>query len=71
MDYLLILAKYVPYNISVSATTSAGNGPEVALTVFTKEGGITWFNKDIFCWINSAQLLKNSMLLILMTQQYM
>ena len=41
MRPLLLLAKYVPYNISVSAATSAGNGPEVTLTAFTKEGGIT------------------------------
>ena len=38
--YLPLLAKYVPYNISVSATTSAGNGPEVTPTAFTKKGGL-------------------------------
>ena len=45
LGYLLILAKYIPYNISVSATTSAGNGPEETLTAFVKEGGIKWLIK--------------------------
>ena len=45
LDYLLLLAKYIPYNISVSAATSAGNGAKLTLTAFTKVGGIKCFIK--------------------------
>ena len=37
---LLFLVQYVPYNVSVTAFTSAGEGPEVKTTAFTKQGGL-------------------------------
>ena len=37
--FLLFPVQYVPYNVSVTAFTSAGEGPEVKMTAFTKQGG--------------------------------
>ena len=37
---LLFPVQYVPYNVSVTAFTSAGEGPEVKTTAFTKQGGL-------------------------------
>ena len=37
--YSEFLVQYIPYNVSVTAYTSAGEGPEVMETAFTKEGG--------------------------------
>lgn len=36
----LIIAQYVPYSISVSASTSVGSGNEVNVIKFTREGGM-------------------------------
>ena len=58
MGYLLHLAKYVPYNISVRAATSAGNGTEVIETAFTEEGGISWI---VICMLSLSLPLSLSL----------
>ena len=60
LHHLWPLERFVPYNISVSAFTNAGEGPEVRGVNFTEQGGL-WFPFWLFLSLSLSLSLSPSL----------